>query len=172
MVAILDADYNSFESCVFQGPAASRALFDSVPKAKRLRDALTKKFGSNAWVAFNNIAINGHVADLSHMCEDRDVVVAALKKRLDFRIEGDVAVCVLPWSGRRQRLRKATNGTWYLDCGGETAWVAALFTTQNVAVNAVLSNIDKEGITLKELKRIFDRAEEEHDKTVSAGEKQ
>ena len=68
--------------------------------------APTKKYGKDAWEKFNSIQIDGKTTDLTNMHVDRDVVVSSLKKGIHFKIDGDVAVCILPWSGMKQRFIK------------------------------------------------------------------
>lgn len=153
--ALLDDDYDSVESTAFQGAAAVRPFFDSVKKAKAMRTALVKKFGDGAWEEFNLIEIDGHTTDLTSMAMDREAILAALTREITFNVNGDLASCTLPWSGMTQRFRRAPNGAWYMDMGGNTKYGAILWTGTTLAIDAVMKNIAKEEVTMQELKRIF-----------------
>lgn len=164
MTALLDDDYDTFDSTVFQGAAATRPFFDCARKAASMRTALNKKYGDGAWEEFNLIENIGPTMDLTNMVMDRDVVLAALKKEVAFDVNEDVAYCIIPWNGRRQKFRKAANGAWYADLGGETKYMAVLWTGTSLAIDAVMKNIAKDGITLRELKQILDQTDGEYQK--------
>jgi hypothetical protein len=164
MMAILDDDYDSFDITVFQGSAATRPFFDGLKKADALRTALTEKYGDGAWEEFNSILNIGPTLDLTNMFLDRDIVLADLKKDIAFDVNEDFAYCIVPWNGRKQKFRKASNGAWYGDFGGETKYMAVHWTGTNLAIDAVMKSITKEGITLRELKKILDQTDNDYQK--------
>jgi len=65
IMALLDDDFESFDSCIYQGTSVSKAFYDCYQKSHVLRTALNKKYGKGAWVKFNKLELNGVVSDLS-----------------------------------------------------------------------------------------------------------
>jgi hypothetical protein len=133
---------------------------------------LTKKFGTSAWEEFNKIAVDGMTTDLSNMCMDREAALAAFKKGIPFTIEGDIARCVVPWNGKIASFRRASNGAWYSEFGlGGTELIAALWTSTNVGIDAALSKLVENGVTILEAKRVFEQAKLETFKKLDVGNK-
>ena len=148
-MGLLDGDYFAFESSIYQGPAVARAFYDCFQNSNSFRQELIQRFGDGAWEEFNAIEIEGVNMNIENMHADRTEVAAAFNEGIDFDVEGDVAYCLIPWNEGTQKMRRASNGAWYTDCGGTNSiaeiaeYWAIFFDSTNVGIDAAARRLDE-----------------------------